>query len=112
LQKITPVSEAHKKKVKLLQLSRDTNPSDKARSTLKPDQVFALLLCYSAYVDSRLFTFRDSLSLPSMPAWLLKIKPIGYSETSVNNNKHTLRNNSEERSPHLQRGGSLRSGFG
>ena len=99
-------------KVKLLHLSCDTNPSDKARSTLKPNQVFALLRCYAAYVDSHLLTFRDSLSVPSMTAWLLKIEPIDYSETSVNSNKHTLRNNSEERSPHLHRGGNLRCGFG
>jgi len=49
----------------------------------------SLLSCVvtPAYADSRLLIFRDSLLLPSMPAWILKIEPIGYSETSVNNNK-------------------------
>ena len=35
--------------------------------------------------------------------------PIGYPETSVINYSYSLRNNSEERSSHLFRGGSLKS---
>jgi len=34
---------------------------------------------------------------------------MGYTETSVINYRYTLRNNPEERSSHLLRGGSLKS---
>jgi len=39
----------------------------------------------------------------------LKVKPTGYAETSVTNYQSTLLNISEERRPHLHRGGSLKS---
>jgi len=41
-------------------------------------------------------------------AWYLKTVPSGCSETSVNNYQHTLRNNPEERGPHMHRDGSLK----
>jgi len=37
--------------------------------------------------------------------------PIGYPETSTINYRHSLRNNLEERSSHLGRGGSLKSPY-
>ena len=42
-----------------------------------------------------------------LDSWPLKIGPIGCPETSVWNYHYSLRNNPEERSSHLLRGGSL-----
>jgi hypothetical protein len=55
-------------KIQPLQLSCDTNASDKARSNLKPNQVFALLGCYAASVDSYSLAFWDSLPVLSRTA--------------------------------------------
>jgi hypothetical protein len=41
--------------------------------------------------------------------WTLKIKPIAWPETSVQNYHCTLRNDPEERRSHLHRSGSLKS---
>ena len=41
---------------------------------------------------------------PYWKAWPSTIGPIGFSETSTNNHKHTLRNIPEERRPQLHRG--------
>jgi len=42
-------------------------------------------------------------------AWPLKTRRTGCPETSVRNCQHTLHNNTEERRPHLHRGGSLKT---
>jgi len=43
-----------------------------------------------------------------LDSWTLKMGPIGCPETSVRNYQYSLRNNLEERSSHLLRGGSLK----
>jgi len=56
-------------------------------------------------------TYRSRLqqSGPFLDPWPLNMGPIGCLETSVRNCHHSLRNNSEDRSSHLLRGGSLKS---
>jgi len=58
-------------------------------------------------------TFRDSPSTPSFSGSRildpLKMGPIGCPETSVRNHSYSLRNNPEEFSSHLLRGGGLKS---
>jgi hypothetical protein len=46
---------------------------------------------------------------PFLDFWALKMGFIGCSETSVKNYHKSLHNNTEERSSHLPRGGSLKS---
>ena len=58
---------------------------------------YAVLRYYAASSGDFLPTFRENLSVP-----------IG-SETSARNYRYLLRNNAEERSSHLRRGGSLKS---
>jgi hypothetical protein len=48
--------------------------------------------------------FRDNLFL-----WSLRMRSIGFPETSVRNCHYSLRNNPEERGSQLLRGGSLKS---
>jgi hypothetical protein len=56
-------------------------------------------------------TYRSHLqrSRPFFDSWPLNMGPIGCPETSVRNWRHSLRNNSEERSFHLLHGRSLKS---
>jgi len=63
----------------------------------------------------------DDLKMRTVPFWVVKqsvvvisyrgvlMGQIGYPETSVRDCHHSLRNNPEERSSHLLRGGSLKS---
>jgi hypothetical protein len=92
----------------------------------------ALLGYYAASSGNSLTNFRDNLSVPSsrvknprrtvtfpmgctfcdfrFNSLLLKMGPIGCPETSVRNHHYSLRNNPKERSSHLLRDGSLKSG--
>jgi hypothetical protein len=54
-------------------------------------------------------TFRYGLSVTPSKVSQSKTGHIGCPETSVNNYQHTLRNNLEERRPHLHDGGNLKS---
>jgi len=54
-------------------------------------------------------TFRFSLLVVSAEVKQSKTGQTGCPETSVNNYQHTLRNNPEERRPHLHDGGNLKS---
>jgi hypothetical protein len=67
-----------------------------------------LLGYYAASSGNFLRTFRDNLSVPSS-GFTLRMGPVGCPETSVINCHYSLRNNSEERSSQLLRGGSLKS---
>ena len=66
----------------------------------------ALLGCYAARSGHFLPTFRDNWKVPSS-GWTLRLGPFGCPEISVRNDHHSLRNNPEERSSQLLRGGSL-----
>jgi len=76
-----------------------------------------LLGYYAESSGNYLPTFRDKLSVPfsglknpnNKEGETLKMGPIGCGETSVRNDHYSLRNNPEERSAQLLRGGSLRS---
>jgi hypothetical protein len=73
---------------------------------------WALLGYYIQSSGNFFSTFRDNLlvtSFFSICSWTLKIGPIVCLETSVRNYYYSLRNNPEERSSHLLRGGSLKS---
>ena len=75
-------------------------------------EIFALLGCYAASSDNFLSTFRCKLSAPNSrirQSQHLKMGPIICPEASVINYHYSLRNDSEERSSHLLRGGSLKS---
>jgi len=66
------------------------------------------LLChYAASSGNLLAIFRDKFSVPS--SWVKISGPISCSETSVGNCHYPLRNNPEERSSYLIRGGGLNS---
>jgi len=56
-------------------------------------------------------TYRSHLQGPrnQLDSWPLKMEPIGCLETSVINYHYSLRNNPEERSSYILRGGSLKS---
>ena len=56
-----------------------------------------------------LLTVKLNLTWPSFGFWPLKMVPTGCTETPVRNHHYSLRNNPEERSSHLLRGGSLTS---
>jgi len=60
----------------------------------------ALLGHYAASSGNFLLTFRDNLSVP--PSFLyfrtLKLVPVARPETSLTNYRHSLRNDTEERS--------------
>jgi hypothetical protein len=62
---------------------------------------------YGAWSGNFLLTFWDKLSVP--PSRVLKLESIVCSETSASNYHYMLRNNPEERSFYLLRGGSLKS---
>ena len=64
---------------------------------------------YAANNGNLLRTFREGLSVPSSGT-NMKIGPTGCPETSVRNYHYSLRNNPEERSSHVLRGGSLKLG--
>jgi hypothetical protein len=49
----------------------------------------------------------QKIALFRLDSWPLKMGPIGCPETSVRNYHYSLRNNSEERSSHLLRGGGV-----
>ena len=66
----------------------------------------ALLGYYAASSGNFLPTFRDNLSVPS--SWPLKMGSIGCPETSVRKYHYSLRDDTEERSSHLLRGGRLK----
>jgi hypothetical protein len=68
----------------------------------EPDENGALLGHYAASSGNFLPTFRDK-------SGTLKMGPIGWPETSVRNYRYSLRNDTEERSSQLLRGGSLLS---
>jgi hypothetical protein len=71
-----------------------------------------LLGCYAASTGNSLPIFQDNLSVPTSSFFLirdLEMGPICCTETSVRNYHYSLRNNPEERSPRLLRGGSLKS---
>jgi hypothetical protein len=62
--------------------------------------------------DLRCFGMLRTVCLPifkGQPAWSLKVGPIGFPETSVNNYEHELCNILEEGRPELHGGGSLKS---
>ena len=63
---------------------------------------------YAASCGNFLPTFRESLSVPSSGS-KMKIGPVGCSEMSVINYHYSLRNNPEQSSSHLRRGGSWKS---
>ena len=63
---------------------------------------------YAGNGSTFLPTFRDNLSV-LVGSWSMKMVPICRPETSVRNNRYSPRNNPEERSSHLLRGGSLNS---
>ena len=78
------------------------------------DENSALLGYYSASGGNFSPTLRDNLSNRTHPSHIqgsrtLSKGPIGCSETSVRNYHRSLRNNPEERSSQLLRGGSLKS---
>jgi hypothetical protein len=91
-------------------------------------QISALLGCYAASCGKWLPTLTgfQSLRTPSLIkstlrfagypffsySWSLKMGPIRFPETSVNNYHTTPRNISEERRSHQHRGGSLKSRMG
>ena len=52
-------------------------------------------------------TFGDNLTVPS--SWLLKMGPIGCPQMSVRRYHYSLRNDPEEHSCNLPRGGNLKS---
>jgi hypothetical protein len=78
------------------------------------DEICALVGYYAAPSGCSVPTFRDNLSVPSSrvknskknvsswTSWHLKIGPIGYPETSVQNYHSVLRNIPEERRSHIQ----------
>ena len=68
-----------------------------------------LLGYYAASSGNFLPTFRDKLLVPSSDVSTLRMGSIGCPETSVRNYHYSLRNNPEERSSQLLRGGSLKS---
>jgi hypothetical protein len=68
-----------------------------------------LLGYYAASSGNFLPMFRDKLLVPSSDVSTLRMGPIGCPETSVRNYHYSLRNNPEERSSQLLRGGSLKS---
>jgi hypothetical protein len=88
-------------------------------SSTNPVEVFALLGCHRALIDSyRRFrkAYPSHLQVWSSPTrnilglldpW--RPGPIGYIETSVTNHQSRLRNIPEGRRPHSYRGGSLES---
>ena len=75
--------------------------------TQSKDEISVLLRCYTAYIGNYLSTFRYNLSVSSSWAALLSnMGPIGCPETSVRNYHYPLRNNPEDHSAKLLRGGS------
>jgi hypothetical protein len=84
--------------------------------------ICSILGYYAALSGSSVPTFRDKISVPSSTVkiskppgcfswtcWRLKMEPIGYPETSVQNYHSMLCNMPEERRSHLHHGGSLTS---
>jgi hypothetical protein len=80
----------------------------------------ALLDSYAASSGNSLLTFEDNLSITpkdgidrlSGSSWqdqALKLGPTGCPETSVKNYHYSLHKSPEDGSPHLLRGGSLKS---
>ena len=79
-------------------------------------KLFNLLELYAVYTGSYLPTiwaaYRSYLQVskdPRTTARPLKMGPVCCPETSLNNYQHTLRNNPEDRGPHLHRVRSLKS---
>jgi hypothetical protein len=71
-------------------------------------KIFAVMGLYEALIGSYLSTFRDNISIQSSRIkYALKMERTGFSETSVTNYKSTPRNVSQQRRPHLYRGGNL-----
>ena len=64
--------------------------------------------CRRRPVTKRVVVISDARFKNTEDSWNLKMGPIGCPETSVRNYHHSLRNNPEERSSHLLRGGSPR----
>jgi len=68
-----------------------------------------LLGYFAASSGNFLPTFRDKLLVPSSDFSSPRMGPIGCPETSVRDYHYSLRNDPEERSSQLLRGGSLKS---
>jgi hypothetical protein len=69
--------------------------------------MFALLGCYGKCIGSCLATFWDRLSVSSSRVFL--VDGTGRISRNVGKHQHTLHNNPEERRPHLDVGGNLKS---
>jgi len=86
---------------------------EKYRTVSKLEKICALLDCYEVGSGSLLPKFRDNLSVPSTGVknlWqTLNMGQTDFPETSVRDYHYSLRNDVEERTSRLLRGGSLKS---